>query len=186
MKEFLSSPKKTAILGLISCVIMLISMFRYINIYSILYHCCSLYFTGLTIYFVIVLIRMYKKKGNIKIANYILISTFIISIVSGIVLGIMEGESLFSLNELSLIIITIYLLDIIFIKKAVINNKFFAVVVFGVAIYEIIKSCMFIYDVGGIKYVNMSYLVGRFVQITIIPYFYNYYELLKEENKNGK
>lgn len=180
IKEFFSSPKKTAILGLISCVVMLIFMFVYARVYSILYNCCSLYFIGLTIYFVIVLIRMYKKKGNIEIANYILISTSIISIISGIVLGIMEGEPLFSLNELSLIIITIYLLDILLIKKTLINNKVFAVVVFGVAIYEIIKSCMFIYDVGGIKYANMSYLVGRFVQITIIPYFYNYYELLKE------
>ncbi len=185
MKEFLKSPKKTAILGLISCIVMLIFMFRFRGV-SILYNCYDLYFIGLIIYFSIVLIRMYKQKGNIKIANYILVATFIISIIVGIILAIMEAELIFSLNDLSVIIMTVYLINILFIRKNFINNKIFGVVVIGVSIYEIIKCCIFISNVGGIESLisgsfNTAYFIKHFVHIAIIPYFYNYYELLKEE-----
>ena len=106
MKEFLKSPKKTAILGLAGSVIMLIPMFLYIQ-YSLTSSIYNVYFIGLIIYFVTVLSRMFKQKGNIKFANYILIITFIISILTSIILGILEGE-FFTLDDLLLIIMIFF------------------------------------------------------------------------------
>lgn len=183
MKEFITSPKNTAILGLIGSIIMLIFMFIYNRFYSILYNSCNLCFFGLTIYFVIVLTRMYKQKGNIKIANYTLILTLMISIVSSIVLAISEGEPVFTLNDFLLIVMTLYFVNILLGKIKFLNNKIFAVAVIAISIYELIKCSMLIFDAGGIEYLDMSYLVKYISYITIIPYFYNYYELLLKGGK---
>ncbi len=83
IKDFFSSPKKTAILGLIGSILMLSSLL--IN-FSISYIFNDLYVIGLIVYFSIVLARMYKKQGNIKFANYILISVYSIQLLFMIIL----------------------------------------------------------------------------------------------------
>lgn len=177
MKEFLGSPKKTAILGLVGSLIMLISMFLYSQhfLISTIYNVC---FIGLIIYFVIILSRMFKHRGNIKFANYILIITFIISILASIILGILEGE-FFTLDDLLLIIITLYFSKILLRKVKLINNNAFAIIVIGLSIYQLIRYGSIIFSVKEIEILDLSYFIKHLTYITIVPYFYNYYELLK-------
>lgn len=177
MKEFLKSPKKTAILGLAGSVIMLIPMFLYIQ-YSLTSSIYNVYFIGLIIYFVTVLSRMFKQKGNIKFANYILIITFIISILASIILGILEGE-FFTLDDLLLIIMTLYFSNILLRKVKLINNKVFAIIVIGLSIYQLIRYGFIIFSIKEIEILDLSYFIKHLAHITIVPYFYNYYELLK-------
>ena len=177
MKEFLRSPKKTAILGLTGSLIMLIHMFLYSKqfLISTIYNVC---FIGLIIYFVTVLSRMFKQRGNIKFANYILIITFIISILVSIILGILEGE-FFTLDDLLLIIMTLYFSNILLRKVKLINNNAFAIIVIGLSIYQLIRYGFIIFSVKEIEILDLSYFVKHLAHITIVPYFYNYYELLK-------
>lgn len=177
MKEFLRSPKKTAILGLTGSLIMLIHMFLYSKqfLISTIYNVC---FIGLIIYFVTVLSRMFKQRGNIKFANYILIITFIISILVSIILGILEGE-FFTLDDLLLIIMTLYFSNILLRKVKLINNNAFAIIVIGLSIYQLIRYGFIIFSVKEIEILDLSYIIKHLAYITIVPYFYNYYELLK-------
>lgn len=90
IKEFMSNPKKTAILGLVGAIPMIIYAlycwfddFEFSFIFSILY--LIAYNIGLVIYFTIVLNRLYKHNGNIKIANYVLIAGYIVSLASNLI-----------------------------------------------------------------------------------------------------
>ena len=179
LKEFMNSPKKTAILGLVGSIMMLISIFLFRH-YSLIYNIYNLYFIGLIIYFSTVLTRMFKQKGNIKFANYTLILTYITSIVVSIVLGIAEGE-FFTLDDLLLIIMTLYFCNILLRKTKLINNKTFAIIVIGLSVYQLIRCSIVIFEANEIGFLDMSYFVKHLAHITIVPYFYNYYELLKGE-----
>lgn len=179
MQEFLKSPKKTAILGLVGSVIMLIPMLLYSK-YSLFASLYNVYFLGLTVYFVTILSRIFKQKGNIKFANYILIVTYIISILASIILGILEGD-FFSLNDVLLIITTLYFSNILFRKIKLINNKAFAIIVIGLSIYQLIRYSFIIFSIKEIEILDLLYFIKHFSHITIVPYFYNYYELLEEE-----
>ena len=82
MKELLKSPKKTAILGLVGSVIMfLIVLMTFSSQLLITNTVYNLFIIGLVFYFTVVLMRMTRQKGNIKIANYILIITYTITLI---------------------------------------------------------------------------------------------------------
>lgn len=180
MKEFFKSPKKTAILGLVGSAIMLIPMLLY-GKYSLISSLYNVYFIGLTVYFVTVLLRIFKKRGNIKFANYILILTYTVSILASIIVGIAEGE-FFTLDDLLLIIMTLYFCDILLKKIKFINNKSFAIIVIGLSIYQLLRYGFIIFSIKEIEILDLSYFIKHFAHITIVPYFYNYYELLKGGN----
>lgn len=193
MKEFFKSPKKTAILGLISSAIMLLPIF-FTNgiIYIIDYISYNFYFIGFIIYFSIVLLRMNGKNSNIKKANYFLVISIIITIISSGIWGLLEGEGIFTLNDIALLAMILYFSNIFFKKAKFMNNKIFITVVTIVSIYLIINNIVGLvtnYD-EIIYFIDLAYVLFRYIkylaQIIIIPYFYNYYNLLKEENKNGK
>ena len=93
MKNFFKSPKMTAILGLIGSIIMLITTFTTLYTSNIILNIYNIYIIGLIIYFTIILMRMYKQKGNVKIANTLLITTYIVSSISIIFVSIADGES---------------------------------------------------------------------------------------------
>lgn len=179
MKEFLKSPKKTAILGLVGSIMMLISIFLFSH-YSVIYNIFNVYFIGLIIYFSTVLTRMFKQKGNIKFANYILVITYVISILASIILGILEGE-FFTLDDLLLIIMTLYFSNILLRKIKFINNKVFAIMVMGLSIYQLIRYGFIIFSIKEIDILDLSYFIKHLAHIAIVPYFYNYYKLLKGE-----
>ena len=79
VKEFFRDNKKTAILALIGSVILLayywyISTFFY-GFTRLFYGFIRLLlgyvgYIGIVVYFANVLLRMYKKKGSIRVANY--------------------------------------------------------------------------------------------------------------------
>lgn len=177
MKEFLKSPKKTAILGLVGSFLMLTTTFTSSYTSNLILNSNNLYIIGLIVYFIIILMRMYKQRGNIKIANALLITTYILSLILSVFINIAEGESI--LVDVLLFGITIlYLSNILFRKIKFINNKIFAVILLGFSIYQIIRFGTYIFR-------NNEILISGFVKylgyIAIVPYFYNYYELLKGE-----
>lgn len=178
MKEFLKSPKMTAILGLIGSVIMLITTFTTLYTTNILLNIYNLYIIGLIIYFTVILMRMYKQNGNIKIANTLLITTYIISFISVIFVNIVDGESIL-IDIILFGTIILYLCNILFRKLKIINNKVFAVIIIGFSVYQLIRFGTYFFNETD-SYL-ISYCIKYLGYIAIVPYFYNYYELLKEE-----
>lgn len=189
VKEFLKSPKKTAILGLIGSILMLVTTFYTLyelivmivgSLYmtEILSIIGNLYIIGLIFYFFTVLMRMYKQKGNIKIANNLLMTTYIISLIGAILLGIAQGES-FLIEFIFFGTIILYLCNILFRKIKFINNKIFAVVILGFSIYQLIRFG--IYFLNEANFHLILYSIKYWGYMAVIPYFYNYYKLLKEE-----
>lgn len=187
MKNFFKSPKKTAILGLIGSVIMLPSLSMTVGIQDFLMY---LYVIGLIIYFTIILIRIYKKEGNIKIANYILITSVGIQVLLGLVSTISNVRLNSVIYLLVYSIITVYLITILLNKKYFINNKFFSIVIILYVIYELIRLYESLSALMGLTYINGIIILAETLKylgyLFVIPYFYNYYNLLKGENKNGK
>lgn len=178
MKEFFKSPKETAILGLVGSVIMLITTFTTLYTTNILLNIYNLYIIGLIIYFTVILMRMYKQKGNIKIANTLLLITYIISFIGVMLVDIAEGDS-FLIDIILFGTIILYLCNILFGKLKLINNKIFAVIIIGFSVYQLVRF--------GVYFLNekdmylISYCIKYLGYMAIVPYFYNYYELLKGE-----
>lgn len=170
MREFLKSPKKTAILGLVGSIIMIPT---------------TMYAIGLTIYFLIILLRLYKQKGSIKLANGILIVLYSYQSVVGILEVIKVSEFLshakyltgyFIVNIIYTIIcilLTLYFINILFRKINLVNNKIFSLSIVVLSIMLILQY-VFTNNFSIIRLLYLGYLL-------IIPYFYNYYELLKGE-----
>ncbi len=188
MNKIFNSPKMTAILGLIGGILMLPSLF--ILTTTIQDFFMYFYGIGLTIYFVIVLMRIYDQKGNIKIANYILIASFSIPFLIGIpfIIGKLNINVIIYLFVYG--IITIYMTSILLRKGNFINNKFFAITVILYVLYQLIRLQGYASTFIGLKYsveIELLAEILRYVgYLLIIPYFYQYYKLLKGDNKNGK
>lgn len=178
MKEFFKSPKKTAILGLIGSVIMLITTLSTLYTTNILLNIYNLYIIGLIIYFTVILMRMYKQKGNIKIANTLLLITYIISFIGVMLVDIAEGDS-FLIDIILFGTIILYLCNILFRKLKIINNKVFAVIIIGFSVYQLIRFGT--YFLNETDSYLISYCIKYLGYMAIVPYFYNYYKLLKEE-----
>ena len=178
MKEFLKSPKMTAILGLVGSVIMLITTFTTLYTTNILLNIYNLYIIGLIIYFTVILMRMYKQKGNIKIANTLLLITYIISFIGVMLVDIAEGDS-FLIDIILFGTIILYLCNILFRKLKIINNKVFAVIIISFSVYQLVRFGT--YFLNETDSYLISYCIKYLGYMAIVPYFYNYYELLKEE-----
>lgn len=188
IKEFISSPKKTALLGLIGSFIYCILTVFYFSPYAFLQRFIyNINIIGLIVYFLIACLRLFKKSGNIKIASYILVITFVIQLVLSIksILHSLKLEYIdfnFAYYVVSILIeLSIFVVSIIFFiktlilrKKGIINNKIFASVM-------IISSIFYL--MHGISIITILYYLAF---LSIVPYFYNYYNLLKGENTNGK
>ena len=177
MKEFLKSPKKTAILGLIGSVIMiLIVLMTFSSQLLITNTIYNLFIIGLVFYFTVVLMRMTRQKGNIKIANYILT----ITLIGTISFGIAEGESIL-IETLIYGIIILYLCNILLRKFRIINNKIYAVVIIGLSLYQIFSIVKYLFIYNDVAQYVIIDLIRILSYMATVPYFYNYYELLKEE-----
>ena len=90
VKEFLKNPKKTAILGLVFCaIIVLLKLYSVISNNLLSYMLMSiLYMTkdiGLTIYFAIIVMNMSKQKGNVEMAKNLLILFVAISTIFSLI-----------------------------------------------------------------------------------------------------
>ena len=179
IKEFLSSPKKTAILGLIGSILMLITTITTLYTTNIILNTYNLYIIGLIVYFSIILIRMYKQKGNIKLANILLLVTYIVSFVLSSVVDFMQEESIL-IDIILFGTIILYLCNILFRKLKIINNKIFAVIVLGFSVFQIIRFIIYFFSETDLYL--MLYSIKYLGYMAIVPYFYIYYNLLKGEN----
>lgn len=180
MKEFLKSPKITAVLGLIGGILMFADVIMpfyvsfytasYVSFYLILMELLiHIFAIGNVICFSIILLRFRKKKININIANYILVVT---SIVDTIIL-------IFNRNIIQAIlqmIISLYFINLFFKANIPINNKMFVVIVI---VNIVIKMCGII---KGLPWF-MTFLIAYIGYLLTVPYFYNYYNLLKGEKE---
>ena len=179
IKEFLSSPKKTAILGLIGSILMLITTITTLYTTNIILNTYNLYIIGLIVYFSIILIRMYKQKGNIKLANILLLVTYIVSFVLSSVVDFMQEESIL-IDIILFGTIILYLCNILFRKLKIINNKIFAVIVLGFSVFQIIRFIIYFFSETDLYL--MLYSIKYLGYMAIVPYIYIYYNLLKGEN----
>ena len=186
LKEFMRSPKKTAILGLIGSILMLANWIIYFTPFSILDEFCSI---CLIIYFIVILVRMFLQKGNLKFANYTLIISYIVTIL----MIIPNIKYIFNIvgiaYVLSLVTMILYLCNILLRKNNFVNNKIFAIVIIIYTLIQLISS-LDTFNLFAIKYSvfteEIIYIINYIGYLFIIPYFYNYYNVLKGENKNGK
>ena len=174
LKDFFSSPKKTAILGLIGSLLMLLDISVSFSPLD------NLYVIGLIVYFIIILFRIFAQKGNLKIANYTLIITYLVQL-----LMIIPNIKYNSVDR-----IIVYVVSFVIIrKKNFVNNKIFAITII---LYTLLQLFPFIINgihFFGIRYAPLVettiYIINYIGYIFIIPYFYNYYNILRGENKNG-
>ena len=163
IKEILKSPRKTAILGLVGNILWLvyymtrIRVFALLSIFNLLSNITTI---GLIVYFAIVLMRMNKKMVDIKIANYTLIITYIISALWNLC-----GFEI--LSVIFLVINILYFCNIFFRKPQIIDNKIFLIAHIIVRLLNLIGSF------------SLLSLVFTIIFLLSVPYFYNYYELLK-------
>lgn len=184
MKEFLGSPKKTAILGLVGSLIMMIIMFMRTETYLILLNINNLYIIGLVIYFIIILMRMLKQNGNVKIANYILVMTYIVSFLGTILTNLFVAGVTINAIELLIdiivfVVVILYFCNILLKKINFLDNKVFAIIIIITSIYRIINICNYILNYAEIEVNIILEFIKNLAYIMIVPYFYNYYKLLK-------
>ncbi len=241
LKKFIASPKRNTIVGLVSSILMLLQAIfiiviskeiefkeishiikNFVSLGFILYFSIILYrmnrrrgnlkiatnilivsliltilllilfqFTGtlgFILYFSIILYRMNRRRGNLKIATNILIVSLILTILLLILFqftGTMDSNNIIAI--IVNIIILIFLFNILKRKSTKFSNNIFLVMMVVYTIYQLVMDNMNIiiftneFDTRNflIWICNVSYL-------GIVPYFYNYYEILKGEKiKNG-
>lgn len=183
LKDFFSSPKKTAILGLIGSLLMLLDISVSFSPLD------NLYVIGLIVYFIIILFRIFAQKGNLKIANYTLIITYLVQLLMIIPNIKYNSVDRIIVYVVSFVIILLYLVNILLRKKNFVNNKIFAITII---LYTLLQLFPFIKNgihFFGIRYTPLVettiYIINDIGYIFIIPYFYNYYNILRGENKNG-
>ena len=182
IKKFFASPKRNAIVGLVGSILMLLQAIFIIviskeiefkEISHIIKNFVSL---GFILYFSIILYRMNRRRGNLKIATNILIVSLILTILSLILLQVAD-----IMNFSNIIAITLNIIIYIFLFTKFSNNIFLVVIV-AYTIYQLVidnmNTTIFTNEFDTRTFLiwlcNVSYL-------GIVPYFYNYYEILKEE-----
>ena len=132
---------------------------------------------------------MFLQKGNLKIANYTLVGLYI----GQLFMIIPNIKYIFTVKGIiyviSFIIILLYFINILLRKKNFVNNKIFVITIILYTLIQLV-SVISSYNLFAIKYSpfieNTIYIINYIGYIFIIPYFYNYYNILKGENKNGK
>lgn len=188
MKEFFKSPKMTAILGIIGSILMIPSLICTTS--SFFDFLPYIYVLGFIIYFVTVLLRMFMQKGNIKIANYILIISVIVPIIICI-LNIRYAMNMTGIIYLiTYIVMALYFCNILLRKPKLINNKVFAIILALYSAYQL----FILYSISktymsyrfSVEFELISEVIKYIGYLLIIPYFYNYYNILKGENRSGK
>lgn len=183
LKAFFSNSKKTVAIALIMNILAIISVYFVYRFYSIgIRLMACLENAGILIYFIIISFRLYQKKGNVKVANCILILYFIVRTLF-LLINVFKISSITFFDSIFIFIIPIivhvisslYFCKILFrINIPFINNMIFTTALL-IYVTNILISNFTIYSI----ILALSYL-------STIPYFYNYYELLERSYKNDK
>lgn len=177
IKGFLQDNKKTTILAFVGSAILLA---YYLILYfegdfiSIILDKTSV--IGFVVYFAMILLKMYKKQVNIKVANYVLIITLIIQTVSyGIMTIARVAYGIANIDEFAEIMVNIisiiYFFNILLKKPNFINNKIYLITVIVGFAFKMIQPSFF----------SSGEILLSLCSFTVVPYFYNYYELSKNK-----
>lgn len=180
IKNFFSKSKNTILIGLVMCVVyFLYSIFfqaKYQN--KIMFIFQNAYVIGLLIYFLTVFLRTKRKEINIKIIQKVLIGLFIfnafICLLSFFTLGLYFVNRFITTIYFSVSAIYFYG---IFNRKCKINNKVFFVISIINIIFYLYHCITMIYEFHILFIIDM--LIYALFSLSIIPYFYNYYNLVK-------
>lgn len=177
IKEFLQDNKKTTILAFVGSAILLAYYLIFYfegDFISIILDKTSV--IGFVVYFAMILLKMYKKQVNIKVANYVLIITLIIQTVSyGIMTIARVAYGIANIDEFAEIIVNvisiIYFFNILLKKPNFINNKVYLITVIVGFAFKMIQPSFF----------SSGEILLSLCSFTVVPYFYNYYELSKNK-----
>jgi len=188
LKSFFSNPKKMAVLGLIASIISIVTIIYYsmgyvsYGVNTIFYKAHML---GLLVYFLIVCIRLYKGKGNIKFANYFLIFTYGVSLVMQVLKSIEYGvlEKTVFLYVIFYVMMILYFCNILLRRINLLNNDIFATFIVTFILFRISYAIPFFSIENFIAFRPL--ILEGITYIAVIPYFYNYYNLVKGSEKNG-
>lgn len=131
-------------------------------------------------YFATVLLRLYKKGGNIDIARKVLIVGILINIIIEIlhISSVNDNHILIISNILYYIVWLLYLINIFENKGIKINNKIIPIITIFYIIIPFLCSSEI--NVSMIK----DTIINRLQIILMIPYFYKYYDLVKGVKEN--
>lgn len=203
IKKWINIPKNSVLMGLLVTIIYfiynLITSISYDNFYNQIYSyivssylsCFAsvAYLIGIIIYLITVFLRLNGKKINIKkVQKFLLISIWIsigynlISFIDMFRFGIIYCiDSLLLIAYLLVLFIYLYGM---FNKKFYINNKFFgiATLVFIIAYISYDIAPIHLYENNINWGTIIYYLILMLSKLLIIPYFYNYYNLMKGVN----
>ena len=173
MKELLNNTKFTILIGIVFPLIYIVGSL--INGDLLISFLNQIYIIGFIIYFSVVLLRLRGKKINIKKAQKLLIILCCINLIImtvWILIFSFQFEfhiSFFLIYDTYFIIVIIYLYGL-FNRKYFINNKFFLIASIINAIVNLFLG------IGDLLYIIM--------QLSFVPYFYNYYNIEKGCEKN--
>lgn len=174
MKKIITNPKITSVIGLIGGIMLIVSKYMYDSMeqgfFNYKWILENIFRLGIVCYFIIIYTRLFFKRGNVKIANIVLISSLIIFDIIYLVYQNIIGFVVF-------FIITLYFINILFHKNTHINNIIFLIDLLfyvGFNCYSVSQNPIFAGQLNSIIFQYVSYLL-------IIPYFFGYYTLLKEE-----
>lgn len=175
MLEILRKPKVLAFLGLIGSIIsiipMLISIFNFGDIIGILLG----FQVGLIGYFLLIILRLYKIRININIPKVLLIIYFIINDIMYIIIAIKNIYFFLIVWLLLLVLYTFYFIHIFYNRGLKISNKVLLIATLVFIIIALLNLKIF-------SVITFDLIV---IWIFILPYFYQYYNLLEEEKENG-
>lgn len=206
IEKFFDSPKRNSIIALmvwgISCILELINFFEIISTRNLTgapiglfeYFFWIVYYAELIaflLYFTFILLRFYNKtKVEIKNINYVigflLVANFIYRIYR-----ILSFNQINIGSVLSIVfsIITILYLFNILIKKVDIINKLINNKVFAITMAVYVSYCLYdlfikpdpflLYNTTEFSFHSVKEFFYYIRYLCIIPYFYNYYELLE-------
>ncbi len=119
---------------------------------------------------------MYKENVNIKVANYVLIIMLIIQTVFDMIMAIARldygiGNTDEFIGIIVNVILIMYFFNILLKKSHFINNKVYSITVIVGFAFKMIQPSFF----------SSGEILLSLCSFTVVPYFYNYYELSKNK-----
>lgn len=204
VKEFFGSLKKTAMLGLISSILMMIYIIMQMSSRTqgflvIILNAIQLLpmVIGFIVYFSIVTLRMSKENISLKIGNNILLICLVITLVAVVIITIIYYEfSIISILNIIIRSITIIFIYNVTLKKSTkISWIWFALSIVYLVVIDIINIIniwrannylLNLYPTSETITILILKTISCVSYIGIIPYFINYYNIVKEGKINGK
>lgn len=204
VKEFFGSLKKTAMLGLISSILMMIYIIMQMSSRTqgflvIILNAIQLLpmVIGFIVYFSIVTLRMSKENISLKIGNNILLICLVMTLVAVIIITIIYYEfSIISILNIIIRSITIIFIYNVTLKKSTkISWIWFALSIVYLVVIDIINIIniwrannylLNLYPTSETITILILKTISCVSYIGIIPYFINYYNIVKEGKINGK